>query len=197
MTPAGGVRFHELMKGGFTMGESDPTAGELKGLRSGSFLAMEAFAAIPNVREFVADPEHKGDLKGSVHFPPLANRVQADQGSFKLFVRTQEPQAKAMVYVMHFESQGDVFCLQGVKHVYRSLVHSWKDTTTLHCHLHRGQDEQGPVVGAGVLHLTGVQLARQLISFRTMNSESLSEKVKALAGFGAFFARQLIDSDLG
>lgn len=186
------------MRGGFAMGESDPLAGELKGRLSGSFLAMNAFAAIPNVGEFLADPEHRGDLKGSVHFLPLADQVQADQGIFKLFVRTQEPRSKKMVYTMCFEVHGEAFCLQGIKRVpHHSVVHSWKDTTTLYCQLHRGTDEHCPVIGAGVLHLTLVQFARQLISFRTMNGESLPEKVKALAGFGTFFARELIDSYLG
>ena len=132
-----------------------------------------------------------------MRFPPLSGWAQAERGVFKLFVRAQEPRAKAMVYTMCFRAQGREFCLHGQKHVLsRSVLHSWKDTTTLYCSLHQGSDEHAPVLGAGILHLTPLQFARQLASFRTVNVHSFSEKAKALASFGSFFARELIDSYL-
>lgn len=197
MTPASGVSFNELMIGGFTMGETDPIAGEREGLHSRNFLAIQAFATIPNLTSFVADPNHMGELGGTVHFAPAGDRVRADHGFFQLFVPTPDPRTKLMVYALCFQTQGIRYRLHGRKQVlHRSVLHSWKETTTLYCHLHQGQDERSPVVGAGVLHLTFAQFARQLLSFRTVNANSFSEKVRALTGFGNFFGRELIDSYL-
>jgi len=198
MAPAGGVSFRELMIGGFAMGETDPIVGEREGARARSFLLLEANAAIPNLKGFLNDPEHTGQLTGSVSFAPLVTRADAVQGEFKLFVRGQQGRNKAMLYGMSFQCQGRAFILRGIKHVpYRSVVHSWKDTTTLYCRLHEGHDESGAVIGAGTLHLKILQFARQLASFRTLNADSIFQKTTALAGFGKFFARELIDTYFG
>jgi hypothetical protein len=197
-TPSGGVIFRELMVGGFTMGETDPDLGEREGIRAGRFLSMNALAAIPDLSDFLEDPEHTGALTGGVSFAPLATEIAADTGQFKLFVRAREPRAKAMVYSMTFRANAHEYCLRGLKQVpHRSIFHSWKDTTTLFCRLHEGSNDSGPVVGAGILHLTPLEFARQLVSFRTVNAKSVSAKTRALAGFGAFFARELIDTYLG
>jgi hypothetical protein len=197
MIRAGGICFRELMVGGFVFGETDPHIGEDRGLRSQSFLAMHALAAIPNVSEFVENPQHAGELSGALEFSSWAKKVEADQGAFSLFVRSTDT-AKSMIYSMGFRAQGKEFYLQGTKHVARrSLFHSWKDTTTLFCRLHEGSDDQGPIIGAGVLHLSCLQFVRQLSSFRTLNTVSFSERAKALGGFGTFFARELLDTYFG
>jgi hypothetical protein len=198
MAPAGGVCFRELMVGGFVMGETDPVAGEREGLRSRSFLSMHAWASIPDVARFVQDPDHAGQLTGTVSFAPLATNANTTQGEFKLFVPVQQPPGKEMVYRMCFRAEGKNFCLHGVKSVLRrSVIHSWKDTTTLFCRLHEGTAETETVVGAGTLHLSMLQFAKQLTSFRTLNAPSLAQKGRALAEFGNFFARELIDTYFG
>ncbi len=198
MAAGGGISFRELMVGGFAFHETDPISGERVGARDGTILAMHATAAIPNLVRFVNDPEHTGQLCGSVSFPPLCTGTLAGAGEFRLFVRTPDPVCKAMVYILKFCHEGREYCLMGSKRVLkRSVVHSWQDTTTLFCQLHAGCDQSAPIIGAGVLHLKAAEFIRQLFSFRTLNATSIRVKAGALAGFGTFFGRELWDTYFG
>jgi cholesterol oxidase len=100
-----------------------------------------------------------------------------------------------MVYRAIFEHAGAAYCLDGAKHVRRrSVLHSWTDTTTLHCRLHAGTDTSAPIVAAGILRLRALDFARQLFSFRTVKSPTFAAKAAALATFFTFFARELLDT---
>lgn len=198
MAHQGGILFRELMKGGFAVGQTEPVCGERVGERSGSFLAMEATIAIHDLELFVGDPEHGGKLTGRVSFPPLGTGIPAMNGEFKLFVPTPDPACKAMMYSLGFRHHGRDYCLRGSKYVLkRSVVYSWRDTTTLFCRLHDGTTREAPVIGAGVLHLKAVEFVNQLMSFRTLNTASVREKVGVLARFSTFFARELWGTYLG
>jgi hypothetical protein len=198
MTPASGILFREVMKGGMALGESDPEAGERKGRRAGTTLVLRARVAIEDVQGFTRDPEHTGALEASISFEPLGHDLRTDSGVVKLFKRTDDPDLKLMVYRLTFREGSRDYCFEGTKHVRRrSVLHSWNDTTTLYCRLHAGRDTEGTVIGAGILHLAALDFARQLASFGTVNASTMTAKARALGGFGVFFARELVDTYLG
>jgi hypothetical protein len=197
MRPPSGVTFRELMKGGFMPQATDPVAGGRAGAAAGRTLFFRVVATIPDAARFVEDPDHRGELGGSVSFDMLGADIPISCGSFQLFAPTGDPELKLMVYRAEFEHGGTRYRLEGAKHVRRrSIVHSWTDTTTLFCRLHQGVDDAAPVVAAGVLRIGALDFARQLASFRTVGAPTMAGKARALGTFLVFFSRELLDTYL-
>jgi hypothetical protein len=192
---APGLSVREVMAGGFALGETDPAAGERAGRDARTILAMHARVAIPDLARFVADADHVAVLAGHLDFDPFGGLRPAESGIVQLFAPTGDVNLKLMVYRMTFSHAGSIWCLDGQKHVRRhSVLHAWRDTTTLYCRLYKGTQPGGPVLGAGTLHLTALAFARQLTTFRTTGTAGLFQPLTTMAGFGRFFARELIDS---
>jgi hypothetical protein len=59
---------------------------------------------------------------------------------------------------------------------------AWSDTTTLYTTIHRGDTEDGPIVGSGILHLRIPDLARQMTTFRIIRSRGLVTYLLARRG---------------
>jgi hypothetical protein len=193
-TEAVGLVFRERMAGGFALGETDPRRGERKGIDSNSRFDLQATAAIPDLRQFLADPQHLGALTGVARFGPLGD-LEIRSGVIRLFHRTEDPDLKMMEYRFVFGQGMRAYCLVGQKEIRRRrLLHSWSETTTLLCRLYEGTDPHGPPAGAGVLHLTLWEFLKQLSTFQVTNAPSAVTKARALLGFGRFFAAELLDS---
>lgn len=197
VTADAGVTFSETMSGGFALGETEPARGERLGRDAGTRLVLRAFLSIPSVQAFVADAEHTGTLDGRVTFAPVGTDLHAASGFFKLFTPTDDPLLKLMQYRMTFRRGAEMYCLHGAKHVRKgSPLRGWRDTTTMPCRLHGGEDATGAAIGAGILRLGPVSFARQLASFRTVNATTAAARAGALAQFVRFFARELLESYL-
>lgn len=191
-----GITFSEVMMGGFSFGETDPVAGARAGIASKQRLILHARVTIPRMDLFLLDPLHAGTLDGRISVEPLGRDLLA-AGVFSLFVPTGTPELKQIAYRLAFDADGRSYCLAGLKEVRRgSIFRGWSDTTTLYCRLHADGAETGAVLGAGVLRLTPWAFARQLSTFRGVNSPSLIDGTRALAGFATFFGRELVDSYL-
>jgi hypothetical protein len=74
------------------------------------------------------------------------------------------------------------------------ILEMWSETTTLYSLLYEGTDASGPVVGAGVLHLSLLGLLKMVPSMSVTNAATALQKAAALEKFGRFFAGQLYDS---
>jgi len=180
--------------GGFALGETDPRAGERKGLESNSRFDLEATASIPDLRHFLADPQHTGELTGVVRFGPLGD-LEIHSGVIRLFRRTGDRNLKIMEYCFGLRHGAQIYYLAGQKEIRRRrLLHSWSETTTLLCRLHEASDTNGPVVGAGVLHLTPREFLKQLSTFQVTEAPAGTAKAGALLRFVCFFAAELLDS---
>ncbi len=187
-----GVTFRETMAGGLALDETDPRAGDQKGKAAGTILAMHATIMIQDLDRFIADPNHLGQINGTIDFPPFGDNIPAKAGVFNLFSPTDQPKLKLMVYEMAFEHQGQDYYLAGKKEVRDDLGFDlWKDTTTLLTQLHKGPDKSGPVVGAGVLTLGPIELMRMVSTMHAINAASAAEAAKAMARFGQFFLGKL------
>lgn len=193
-----GLTFSETMAGGFALGETDPVAGKLAGRTAGTELAMHATITIRDVRRFVEDPEHDGELVGHIDFAPFGEAIPASSGAFNLFHPTDQPELKLMVYELGFTHDGQDYYLAGKKEVRDDPGFDlWKDTTTLYTVLHQGRDSTGPVVGAGVLRLGVKELAKLVSTVRPIGASSVLDRAEAIAHFGRFFMGELWDSYAG
>src|SRR5260370_10767197 len=101
-----GLSFDEVMQGGFAMGATDPRAGEQLGKAQGTTLVMRAAIAIDDLDLFFQDPQHTGNLSGTVDFPPLGRGLPSTRGVFKLFSPGTSPGEKWMVYALAFSANG-------------------------------------------------------------------------------------------
>ena len=188
------VAFEESMRGFLAMGETDPEAGAAAGRKGASKLVLRAAIGIAEIDRFLADPEHRGGLEGSVTHPALGERRPLSRGVFKLFAPGGETAPQLMVYEGAFEAGGESLYFAGRKELrQRSLLALWPETTTLYSRIHAGEGPQGPVVGAGILHLGVPQLLRMLATFR---SSSLVGGALKVGRFGAFFTSQLVSAYL-
>ena len=190
-----GITFRETMRGGFSLGDTDPRAGEQKGNSAGTKLSMHATVNIRDVNRFISERDHAGEITGKIDFAPLGDNIPAKAGKFNLFSATDNPKLKFMIYELAFEHAGKDYYLAGKKEVRDDPgIDLWTDTTTLYTQLHEGTNDAGPVVGAGVLSLGPADLTKLVLSMRVTNSSSAVEQAKAVADFGRFFMGELWDS---
>jgi predicted acylesterase/phospholipase RssA len=190
-----GVAFRETMVGGFAMGETDPVLGEAAGNERGTTMALHCAIDIRDLDRFVADPRHGGSLVGHVGFAPLGADLPGGRGVFNLFAPASGAARKLMVYELPFAAGGRRYYLAGHKAVADGPVRAlWPATTTLYARLHEGPDANGPVVGAGVLHIVPSALLRLGASLRATDASSTLAAGGALLKFGRFFAGELWDS---
>lgn len=190
-----GICFCETMKGCFSLGEKEPEAGKEAGESQRTELAMHASINIRDMEGFIVDPDHQGEIIGSIDFPPLGNDMSATHGVFNLFSPTGEPKTKYMIYELGFEHDGQAYYLAGRKVVRDGPAFDlWSDTTTLYTRLFRGQDSGGEVVGAGVLRLDVKELAKLVTTLKATSTSSTGEAAKTISRFGQFFMGQLWSS---
>ena len=187
-TPHTGIHFKETMKGGFTLGATDPEVGA----RGEHALAMHATVDIPDIDAFVANAQHHASLSGSIDFAPMGLGMVADTGVFGLFSPSGDPALTYMVYELGFAHGGQRWYLAGKKHVkLGSPLRLWGETTTLYTTLHQGVDASGPIAGAGTLSLGMVDLLKLMGTVKATDSDSFGESASAIAKFFRFFASEL------
>lgn len=183
-----GITFRETMAGGFTLGATDPELGA----KGPDQLAMHATIQIHDIDAFIADPQHKAQLTGTIDFAPLGLGLVADSGVFGLFSPSGKPELTYMVYELGFAHGGQRHYLAGKKHVkLGSPLRMWGETTTLYTTLHHGTDASGKVEGAGVLSLGVIDLMKLLGTLEATDSDSLLESATAKAKFFKFFSSEL------
>lgn len=190
-----GISFRETMSGGFALGATAPTDGRQRGEHAGTELSMHATVTIPDLERFLSDPDHQGNLTGSIDFAVLGEGIQAAPGVFNLFAPSDDPAMRRMVYELPFEHAGQAYYLAGLKKVRHDRGFDvWPDTTTLWTTLHKGSSSAGEIVGAGVLRLGIRDLVRLTSTMRVIGATSAADKAAAMARFGRFFLAELWDS---
>jgi len=187
-----GITFNETMAGGFSLGATEPDTGEKAGRAAGMTLSMHATVLIPDLERFISDPDHVGELTGTIDFMPLGQGLAAPRGLFNLFSPADDPRLRLMIYELVFRAGERDYYLAGQKRVRDdSGFDLWSDTTTLFTTLREGQDATGPTVGAGILHLSVAELIKMSATMRTVNAESPAAGAEALSRFGTFFLGNL------
>ena len=189
------LSFTEEMKGFVTFGESDYERGFRTGKERRTALMFHLTITATDVEAFMADPEHQAVAVGYVECEELGGRLPVERGVFNLFVDQGGKRAvKRMLYRLHFsDADRRPLTLLGFKQVEDDPGFDlWQDTTTLFTRILAGHcdpdgDAAAEPVAAGIIHIHGLDFAKQLTTFRV----DPSHRVDALARFGALFAGDL------
>ncbi|MEW6153104.1 MAG: GMC family oxidoreductase [Actinomycetota bacterium] len=193
------LEFTEEMKGHVTFGETDFEKGAKQGRKDRNFFMFRLTIVLDDVNAFLADPDRQARAGGWVSCEALGGRRPVDRGTFNLFVDTEDPDLKKMLYRLWFtDGSGHPLTMTGFKLVKDDPGFDlWSDTTTLYVRLLAGHvepdgDGAAEVVASGIITIYLKDFARQLTTFRTRGG-SLSDRATALARFGKLFLGDLWD----
>jgi len=197
-TPAPAVQFTETMKGYFMMGEKeDFEAGYEAGEQHCSPILFTLTIQTEDMDIFVADPEHKGYMSGTVVAPALSDKpLTVSDGLFNLFVKdTDNPDHLKMKYNMTLNTHdGKQFYFYGYKKVDgNSPFDLWNDTTVLYTTIYADATKNN-ILGMGILKIAAQDFATQMTTMKTVNTSSMMESIKAMEPFSKFFSEELIDT---
>ena len=197
LAPPTGLRFVETMRGHWMRGESDPRTGAARGRTTGTRLDVRLAITVGDIDRFLEAPAREAAATGTVDCPALGGRLPIGAGTFNLMVDAPGG-GRQFRYRLPFTARdGTPHLLIGVKEVRDDPgFDAWSDTTTLFTSIHVGQDETGPIVGAGILHLRLPDLVRQATTFRLLNGRDLPSRLLSWAGFWRYFLGSLVDTYL-
>ncbi len=128
------------MKGFVALGDLDPETGHERGKASRDRLMFELTIAVDDVDRFVEDPGHLGSATGYVDSDLLGGRLEVERGWFNLFVETDDPDARQMLYRLWLRGPGgNPMTFTGVKLVRDEPgLDVWRDTSTLYVRIFNG-----------------------------------------------------------
>lgn len=137
-------------------------------------------------------------MLGSVLAPALsAQALTVTDGKFNYFLEDRDRvETKRMQYKMKLSSaEGKTYYFYGFKVIHDDPgFDSWSDTTTLYITVYEGENEQGRVIGKGILRIPIAAFMRQITTMKVTNAGSLAERWGAMLKFGRFFGGNLIDT---
>jgi cholesterol oxidase len=146
----------------------------------------------------IADVNYVSPMLGSVSAPALSTQaLTVTEGQFNYFLLDRDRvETKRMQYKMRFSSvEGKTFYFYGFKVIHDDPgVDSWSDTTTLYITVYEGENDQGRVLGKGILRIPIASFMRQLTTMQVTNAKGLTERWQAMLKFGRFFGGQLVDT---
>ncbi|MEX2526713.1 MAG: GMC oxidoreductase [Gemmatimonadota bacterium] len=199
--PGGGVglEFTEAMRGHFLLSDTvDFQEGARRGKEEGSTLEFTVTVRTDDLDAMLEDPHHQASIHGVLVAPAVSpDPLPISGGAFHLLTRDAElERTRRMRYRLPMvDRSGRALFLNGFK-----LIHDdagfdvWEDTTTLFVTLHEGSNEQGAVLGRGILKIQPKDFIRQMGTFKVTNAGGVLKHLKALARFGSFFAGSLWDT---
>jgi cholesterol oxidase len=198
-----GVRFSESMSGYFSTQVTDDAEdafqrGNAQGQESGSPFQFILTIISDDLERTISDVNYISPMLGSVKAPALSPQpLTVTEGKFNYFLDDRENvETKRMQYKMLLNSvEGKKFYFYGFKRIHDDFkVDSWSDTTTLYITVYEGENEQGRVVGKGILRIPVPSFMRQLTTMQVTNSKNLAERWQAMLKFGRFFGGHLVDT---
>src|SRR5262249_24938833 len=144
---------------------------------------------IDDLDRFVNDPQHTGRLDATVDYTPFGQNLKTSNGVFNLFTPPDSRGYKHMVYDFQLEHLGVKYFFHGQKNIRNDKggLDLWHDTTTLYSTLHRGDDQSGAIVGAGILSLGITDLVKIVSSMKATGASSAADSLAAVSKFGHFF----------
>ena len=164
MAKATGLRFSESLIGYLAEGEDCQSAYET-GRMAGNSARFWVTMRIPDLKSFIADPEHTAPTRGRVRLSGLGSSMTTEGARVHLFCRRNGQ--KRLLYYLPFLSEGKRYLLRGEKRLQNPKgLAAWRQMTTLYAELVRLEDEGGPVLARGVLHIGPRQVMLQTLSFR-------------------------------
>ncbi len=198
-----GVRFSESMSGYFSNsvtddGEDAYKRGSDQGRANGSPFQFILTIISDDLERTITDVNYVSPMLGSVLAPALSSQaLTVTDGQFNYFlVDSDRVETKRMQYKMRISSvEGKTFYFYGFKVIHDDRgVDSWSDTTTLYITVYEGENDQGRVLGKGILRIPIASFMRQMTTMQVTNANSLTERWQGMLKFGRFFGGQLVDT---
>lgn len=196
---APGLRFTETMKGWFSTGVTDEDweAARERAEAADSPMRFTLTISTDDLDALIDEPEHRARLSGTVSCAALsAEPMDAHDGVFNLFVKDPEGvNVRKMIYRMRLATaEGEDYFFHGFKEITDAgLEEAWPQTTTLYVTVHEGPDDDGPVVGRGILRIEPEDFARQLTTMKVTGGQGPLDRLEGEARFGKFFAGVLFE----
>jgi cholesterol oxidase len=196
-----GVEFTERMAGHFSTDVRAPATlddfrrGEAAGRAAGSSFEFILTIVAEDVDRLVSDETYLSSMVGTVRAPALSDQpLTVTDGRFTLLAQDpQDPAGKTMRYRMKLTAAGGKhYWFEGTKYIKDDPgLDVWSDCTTLYITVSEGTAPGGAPLGCGVLHISPSDFLRLLRTARAINGHSVTERLAAVARFGAYFARSL------
>ncbi|MBU2712020.1 GMC family oxidoreductase N-terminal domain-containing protein [Zooshikella harenae] len=194
-----GITFTETMKGYFSTqfeaGESLNTYHDAEKIAKSANSTMEFTLTISsdNLDEMLKTPEHAAQIIGTLNAPTLSDQpLLVNNGVFNLFeLYPETPDTRHMNYKMHLTAENNKqFYFSGYKVINDDpdVFDIWPDTSTLYVTVYHGNNDQGSIVGKGILHIEPEDFLKQMTTMKATNTTSAVEKLSAEARFGKYFA---------
>jgi uncharacterized protein (DUF362 family) len=185
------IQFHfdESMSGHFTPEEKDPKKGEETGKEQGNAIRFDVHIAMQDLGGFLKLSGRGGELTGSVSAGQFGEKLPIRNGTFSLFSQDAQTGMRQMVYAFAFTaSNGASYYLHGHKELYhdRGKIDLVEDITHLFTIIYKGEDRNGPVYGAGVLHFKLVDAPALFSSMKVVGNATLWQRMAAHAAFLSF-----------
>ena len=194
------VAFDESMNGFVAFGPPlDYKEGYARGKEDETRCGVKLTITAPDIAAFTSDPDSEAQVEGEVLCPLLGGGSVIERGTFNLLVGVVPHRAanKDKRYRLVFRTpSGRLMTLVGVKFVDDDgIFRMWRDTTTLYTKIFEGdvswdEERRSTPVASGILRLTPLSFARQLLTFRSNGPTPLSRLV-AIFRFVKLFAARL------
>ncbi len=199
---AAGVAFTERMAGfvGRRTGKRGIDAyavGAAEGEQRGSTLSFIASIDIDFIERFIADANRTGRITGTVTCPAISGEpLDISHGLFSLLrPDPDKAETRRFDYRMRLTSRdGRAFAFAGHKivHADRTPGDLWNDTTTLFVDVDEvTHGVMEPLQLSGRLKIAAEDFTRQLQTIRGKGGANPSDRLQAVAMFGALFAGSL------
>jgi cholesterol oxidase len=194
-----GIQFTETMKGYFSKDEkANYENGFNLGKKNNSAFEFTLTIHSDNVEELIINPAHKASMAGTVMAPALSSKpMTVVDGVFNLFVNyDQKYNTKRMKYTMPLIApNGDKYFFEGFKEINEDHGPKiWHETSTLYITIYEGKDNQGTLIGKGILHIQPQDFLKQMTTMKAVNTSSEKEKLETQLKFGKFFAGALYET---
>jgi hypothetical protein len=187
MSPA--LRFREEMAGyvgfagpqpGSGSSEAVPEIGYEFGRADGTELVLRLVVVVDDVDRFIAGPDRRAMLRGSLEFEELGGPFSIDRGQLQIMPARTDPNRGRMYYCLGVRgNSGEWLTVRGVKQLHGGRGRSvWKDATSLRTRVLYGEprfdrteddvsvEEHRDTLATGILRITLPGFITTLCSFR-------------------------------
>jgi len=163
------LEFDESMAGWLGIGEEDPVNGRMRGEREHTAFRVDGKITIPDIDRFLNISDHTAIFTGTATFEPLGGPFTIKDGVFNLFSVDPKEGIRHMTYTFRFTGDnGKTYFCHGHKKIKDDPgpLDVIQDMTTLFTILHEGENESGPIFGAGQIFFNLTDTASLMASMR-------------------------------
>lgn len=193
------VQFTETMRGYFSTNDPyDFEHGYQLGKQQNSALMFTLTIQTSDIDEFIANPQHRGTMAGTVIAPNISSQpMTISNGVFNLFEADEkELDCKKMVYQMQMNTfDGKHYFFYGYKKVKNDKGFDlWKDTSQLFVTIYNGNSIKDVILGKGYLRILPIDFATQMTTVKALNTSNTWDSLKAIKSFSRFFSQNIVDT---